>query len=259
MVRGRLVGRAGLLWCGVLFLVFSGTLTLLQLAVGADPEQKRAAIASHDDLVGITRGDHGDAVRALDVLEGVAHPILENLALGLFETPLREGGGVAQPFDPGEPYKYVCEGTPWVWTWYVPHDIQGVINLLGSRQKFVKKLDTFFDEGFYAHDNEPSHQITYLYNYAGAPWKTQERVRDAMREVRVALLEAERRVMVQGCFAHTTRDQDAPEVAAAIREILRLNQEVAHLAGSWKEQIGADIQAQNLGRTAAAVYRSHAR
>jgi hypothetical protein len=76
---------------------------------------------------------------------------------------------------------------------------------------------------------------------------------------RVALLEVERRAMVQGCFAHTTREQDAPEVAAAIREILRLNQEVANLAGSWKEQIGADIQTQNLGRTAAAVYSSHAR
>ncbi len=87
-----------------------------------------------------------------------------------------------EPFDPGEHYKYICEATPWVYTWYVPHDIQGVINLLGSRQKFIKKLDTFFDQGFYAHDNEPSHQITYLYNYAGAPWKTQERVRQAMRD-----------------------------------------------------------------------------
>ena len=87
-----------------------------------------------------------------------------------------------EPFDPGEHYKYICEATPWVYTWYVPHDIQGLINLLASRQKFVKKLDDFFDQGFYAHDNEPSHQITYLYNYAGAPWKTQERVRDAMRD-----------------------------------------------------------------------------
>jgi putative alpha-1,2-mannosidase len=40
----------------------------------------------------------------------------------------------------------------------------------------------FFDSGFYAHDNEPSHQITYLYNYADAPWKTQKRVREAMRD-----------------------------------------------------------------------------
>lgn len=76
---------------------------------------------------------------------------------------------------------------------------------------------------------------------------------------RVALLEAERRVMVQGCFERTSREQDAPEVAVAIKEILRLNQEVADLAGSWKDQVGADIRTQNVGRTAAAIYRSHAR
>ena len=76
---------------------------------------------------------------------------------------------------------------------------------------------------------------------------------------RVALLEAERRVMVQGCFERATREQDAPEVAAAIREILRLNQEVANLAGTWKDQIGADIRTQNVGRAASAIYRSHAR
>ena len=87
-----------------------------------------------------------------------------------------------EPFDPGEHTKYICEATPWIYTWYVPHDVRGLINLLGSRQKFVKKLDTFFEEGFYAHDNEPSHQITYLYTYAGAPWKTQERVRAAIRD-----------------------------------------------------------------------------
>ena len=86
------------------------------------------------------------------------------------------------PFDPGERKKYICEATPWVYTWYVPHDIQGLVNLMGGRKHFIDKLDTFFEHGFYAHDNEPSHQITYLYNFAGAPWKTQERVRQAMED-----------------------------------------------------------------------------
>ena len=76
---------------------------------------------------------------------------------------------------------------------------------------------------------------------------------------RVALLEAERRAMVHGCFERPTREQDAPEVAVAIKEVLRLNQEVANLAGSWRDQIGADIRTQKLGRTASAVYRRHAR
>lgn len=87
-----------------------------------------------------------------------------------------------KPFDPGEHYPYICEATPWVYTWYVPHDVQGLINLMGGQKNFVEKLDEFFEKGFYAHDNEPSHQITYLYNWAGAAWKTQKRVREAMRD-----------------------------------------------------------------------------
>jgi predicted alpha-1,2-mannosidase len=85
------------------------------------------------------------------------------------------------PFDPGERYPYITEATPWVYTWYVPHDIQGVIDLMNGRTNFIQKLDRFFDNGYYRHDNEPSHQIAYLYSYAGAPWKTQERVREAVK------------------------------------------------------------------------------
>ncbi len=87
-----------------------------------------------------------------------------------------------EPFDPGDHAKYITEATPWVYTWFVPHDINGVINLMNGREKAVKKLDAFFDSSFYAHDNEPSHQITYLYNYASAPRKTQQRVREAMHD-----------------------------------------------------------------------------
>lgn len=76
---------------------------------------------------------------------------------------------------------------------------------------------------------------------------------------RVVLLEGERRQMVRGCFDKPTRDQDAPEVAVAIREILSLNQEVAELGRRCKDQLGADIRAQNMGRSASAAYLSHAR
>ena len=86
------------------------------------------------------------------------------------------------PFDPGKSMPYITEATPWVYTWYVPHDVQGLIDAMGGRQTFIEKLDTFFAGGFYAHDNEPSHQIAYLYSYAGAPWKTQDRVRRAMAD-----------------------------------------------------------------------------
>lgn len=73
------------------------------------------------------------------------------------------------PFDPGGHKNYITEATPWVYTRYVPHDVQGLIDLMGGRNQFVTKLDTFFDKGYYLHDNEPSHQITYLYCYSGKP------------------------------------------------------------------------------------------
>lgn len=86
-----------------------------------------------------------------------------------------------------------CEGTAWQWTWFVPHDIEGLMDLMGGRQAFIAKLDSLFtaDSGLegevvsaditgligqYAHGNEPSHHILHLYNYAGEPWKTQELV-----------------------------------------------------------------------------------
>ena len=83
-----------------------------------------------------------------------------------------------------------CEGTAWQWTWFVPHDVEGLIDLMGGRKKFTEKLDSLFTAdsslegdlvsaditgliGQYAHGNEPSHHIIHLYNYAGQPWKTQ--------------------------------------------------------------------------------------
>ncbi len=83
------------------------------------------------------------------------------------------------------------EGNAWQWTWFVPHDIDGFKDLYGSDSAFVQKLDTLFSTsseilgedasgditgliGQYAHGNEPSHHITYLYSYAGKSWKTAE-------------------------------------------------------------------------------------
>ncbi|MGN6604416.1 MAG: GH92 family glycosyl hydrolase [Ginsengibacter sp.] len=85
------------------------------------------------------------------------------------------------------------EGNAWQYTWLVPQDVHGLIKLLGGEQKFTNKLDSLFTVhgdmgkeasnditgliGQYAHGNEPSHHITYLYTYAGQPWKTAEKVR----------------------------------------------------------------------------------
>ena len=86
-----------------------------------------------------------------------------------------------------------AEGNAWQYTWLVPQDVKGLINLLGGEKRFVEKLDSFFVIkgdmgkeassditgliGQYAHGNEPSHHITYMYAYAGQPWKTAEKVR----------------------------------------------------------------------------------
>ena len=89
------------------------------------------------------------------------------------------------------------EGNAWQHSWFVPHDIGGLIELHGGNEPFITKLDSLFSIsseirggnaspdisgliGQYAHGNEPSHHIAYMYVYAGAPWKTQERVRMIM-------------------------------------------------------------------------------
>jgi predicted alpha-1,2-mannosidase len=102
---------------------------------------------------------------------------------------------------PFEPHRYVqggdiTEGTSWQYTWYVPHDVQGLIALFGGKDRFVEKLDSLFvvsadtsqgvDDiqgriGEYWHGNEPSHHIIFLYSYAGRPWRTQELVHRIMK------------------------------------------------------------------------------
>lgn len=87
-----------------------------------------------------------------------------------------------------------CEGNSWQYTWLVPHDAEGLIELHGGEEPFLEKLDRLFtmpsDQvegassditgliGQYAHGNEPSHHTTYMFTYAGAQWKTAEKVRE---------------------------------------------------------------------------------
>jgi predicted alpha-1,2-mannosidase len=89
-------------------------------------------------------------------------------------------GRFTEHFDPSEKMPYITEGTPRHYTWYVPHDVQGLINFMGQ-ERFITRLDSMFSEGYYWHGNEPGHQTPFLFNWAGVPWKTQERVREVMR------------------------------------------------------------------------------
>ncbi len=110
----------------------------------------------------------------------------------------RQNGGFISPFKPNEVSFHFTEGNSWVYSFFVPHDMEGLIDLQGGKANFAKKLDELFttkDEltgreqpditgliGQYAHGNEPSHHIAYLYNYADQPWKTQKLVRQILDE-----------------------------------------------------------------------------
>ncbi len=108
----------------------------------------------------------------------------------------RSNGNWLEPFDPREVTFAFTEANSWQYTFFAPHDIDGLIRLMGGRKQFTDKLDQLFTAdsrttgreqvditgliGQYAHGNEPSHHMAYLYNYAGQPWKTQSRVRQIM-------------------------------------------------------------------------------
>lgn len=112
----------------------------------------------------------------------------------------RSNGDWVSPFNPmfatNKQPEYT-EGNAWQYTWFVPHDVDGLITLMGGKDRFTSRLDTLFTQkldlgpgappdvsgliGLYAHGNEPSHHIAYLYAAAGKPAKTQAMVRKIMR------------------------------------------------------------------------------
>ncbi len=118
-----------------------------------------------------------------------------------FMQPKLRDGAWATPFDPIEMghskrWRDYTESNAWQTSFGIQHDPAGLIELYGGREAFVKRLDMLFTVpstlppdappdiaglvGQYAHGNEPSHHIAYLYVYAGAPYKTQARVRSLM-------------------------------------------------------------------------------
>jgi hypothetical protein len=110
----------------------------------------------------------------------------------------RLNGGWLQPFDPSVVDWHFTEANSWQYSFFVPQDIVGLANLHGGNEALANKLDQLFTTdievggrdmkdisgliGQYAHGNEPSHHMAYLYNYVGQPWKTQKYVRQIMDE-----------------------------------------------------------------------------
>ncbi len=111
-------------------------------------------------------------------------------------------GSWREPFSPNSSNHRsddYCEGTAWQWTWFVPQDVDGLMELMGGKELFANRLDSLFSAsselegelvsaditgliGQYAHGNEPSHHIIHLYNYAGQPWKAQELIDQVYKE-----------------------------------------------------------------------------
>ncbi len=111
-----------------------------------------------------------------------------------------EDGKWISPFDPREPYYnfMMKEASGWSTLWLVPHDVKGLIKLLGGREKFDAKLDEFFSTpytakgicrdctgviGQYVHGNQPDQQAAYYYDWGGEPWKTQKLVREILQKM----------------------------------------------------------------------------
>ncbi len=114
-----------------------------------------------------------------------------------FMRPRRNNAWI-EPFDPREVNFHYTEANCWQYSFYVPQDIETFAMMLGGKDALSAKLDKLFTEktettgrhqaditgliGQYAHGNEPSHHMAYLYDYTGQPWKTQQKVRQIMAD-----------------------------------------------------------------------------
>jgi hypothetical protein len=116
-----------------------------------------------------------------------------------FMQPRNNKGTFIENFSPDDYTPHICESNGWQYFWSVQQDVDGLISLVGGKERFTQKLDSMFtynpsaDEdlpifstgmiGQYAHGNEPSHHVIYLFNAIGQPWKTQKYAAEVMHEL----------------------------------------------------------------------------
>lgn len=116
-----------------------------------------------------------------------------------FMQPRNNKGSFIENFSPDDYTPHICESNGWQYFWSVQQDVDGLISLVGGKERFAQKLDSMFtynpsaDEdlpifstgmiGQYAHGNEPSHHVIYLFNTIGQPWKTQKYAAEVMHEL----------------------------------------------------------------------------
>lgn len=116
-----------------------------------------------------------------------------------FMQPRDDKGAFIPGFNAADYTEHICESNGWQYLWSVQHNTNGLMELMGGKERFAQKLDSMFtfhpaaDEelplfstgmiGQYAHGNEPSHHVIYLYNAVGQPWKTQQYAAKVMHEL----------------------------------------------------------------------------
>lgn len=176
-----------------------------------DGFEKRQAVAvtlehSYDDwcLAQLAKALGKEADYAYFIKRSKNYRQVLNTATG-FMAPKMANGEWVEPFDPQlsggvGSRSYYAENNAWTWNFSVQHDIPDLIELLGGKAAFVKRLDALFNEptriskwqfmgqfpdatglnGMFVTGNEPSFHIPYLYNYADQPWRTQRRIREIM-------------------------------------------------------------------------------
>ncbi|TWO34698.1 glycoside hydrolase family 92 protein [Seonamhaeicola sediminis] len=110
--------------------------------------------------------------------------------------PKNKDGNFIEPFTPKNYSPYFCESNAWHYYWFVPHDLETLVKKTGGTERFEQKLDSMFSYypeptdklplfstgmiGQYAHGNEPSHHVAYLYNFIDKPWKAQKYIRQIL-------------------------------------------------------------------------------
>jgi predicted alpha-1,2-mannosidase len=176
------------------------------------PGERRQAVSvtlenSYDDwcVAQMAKALHKDEDYAYFMKRAHHYQNVYNPAMG-FMAPRSMDGKWVEDFDPklggGQGGRdYFTEVNGWVYTFHVQHDVAGLIELMGGREKFVERLDGLFEEPFgvskfrflaqfpdgtglignYPQGDEPGFHIPYFYNYAGEPWMTQRRVREIMK------------------------------------------------------------------------------
>jgi len=186
---------------------------LASLALIEMTDEELTAMASELDI--IVASVETMSQKATADIPATSHPIpLENVFRedvpvptltqeeALPGAPDAQDGKFRVPFNPfhaAHRQGGYTEGNAWQYTWLVPHDVHGLVNLFPSESSFVNKLDSLFIVegdlgedaspdisgliGQYAHGNEPSHHILYMYNYVGQPWKAARLLRRTMDEM----------------------------------------------------------------------------